>query len=191
MDLGHQRRVDQARFGVQLIVVPVGVLCASRSQMWLCSSVNSVWSMARPIHQLSVNPLKSMPGVRVDGSSPVGSICSLPPIAVRSFAAVFAIAAVDLRAVPPVTVHVGVGGRPRGARRRRSGTDCGTVMLGAPQSSPGASGMSIVFGRRALVDEPVVHHELDPRGRQQVEDRRGLELVARHQLAADHARVRE
>ena len=40
----------------------------------------------------------------------------------------------------------------------------------------------------ALVHEPVVHHELDPGRRQQVEDRRRLERVARHQLAADHPR---
>ena len=38
--------------------------------------------------------------------------------------------------------------------------------------------------------EPVVHHELNPGRGQQIEDRRRLELVARHQLAADDARVR-
>ena len=40
------------------------------------------------------------------------------------------------------------------------------------------------------VAEPVVHLELDPGGGEHVQRRRGLELLARHQLAADRARVR-
>ena len=39
------------------------------------------------------------------------------------------------------------------------------------------------------MDEPVVHQELNPGRRQQVEDRRRLKLVSRHQLAADDARA--
>ena len=38
--------------------------------MWLCSSVNSVWSIARPIHQLSVNPLKWRPVSGIDRQQP-------------------------------------------------------------------------------------------------------------------------
>ena len=39
------------------------------------------------------------------------------------------------------------------------------------------------------MDEPVVDHELNPRGGEEVEDRGRLELVACHQLAADRPRV--
>ena len=39
------------------------------------------------------------------------------------------------------------------------------------------------------MDEPVVNHELDPRGGEEVEDRGRLELFACHQLAADRPRV--
>ena len=50
------------------------------------------------------------------------------------------------------------------------------------QSSPGASGISIPSSRLgALVHEPVVDHELNPRRRQQVQKRCGLKFVARHQ----------
>jgi hypothetical protein len=52
--------------------------------------VKSVWSIARPIHQLSVKPLMLMPVCGSTGSNPVGSIFSLPPIWVRTFFAVSA-----------------------------------------------------------------------------------------------------
>ena len=57
--------------------VQSGAACASRSQMWLCSSVNSVWSIARPIHQLSVKPLKCDAGLGIDRQQPVGSMLQL------------------------------------------------------------------------------------------------------------------
>ena len=49
--LESARRIGQA-------LLNRGLSAASTSQMWLCSSVKSVWSIARPIHQLSVKPLK-------------------------------------------------------------------------------------------------------------------------------------
>ena len=47
-----------------------------------------------------------------------------------------------------------------------------------------------VLGLVLAVAEPVVHLELDPRAGEQVERRRGNELLPRQQLAADGARVR-
>jgi hypothetical protein len=39
------------------------------------------------------------------------------------------------------------------------------------------------------MDEPIVHHELNPGGSEEVEDRGGLESFARHQFATHYARV--
>jgi len=47
------------------------------------------------------------------------------------------------------------------------------------------------LGLRSFVHEPVVHHELDPRRGEQVQDARGLELFACHELATDVPRVRD
>ena len=57
-----------------------------------------------------------------------------------------------------------------------------------PNRHPAQSG-SRSLGLRSLVNEPVVHHELNPCRRQQIQDRRRLELIPCHQLAADDARV--
>ena len=65
----------------------------------------------------------------------------------------------------------------------------GTRMVGSPQSSPGRRRDIDELGRRELVHEPVVHHELNPGRRQQVQNGRRLERVARHELPADDAWV--
>ena len=178
VNLGHQRRVDQlAPCAYSWSSVHSGCSCASRSQMWLCSSVNSVWSMARPIHQLSVNPLKWMPVSGSTGSSPVGSILSLPPsrpqfrgVADRS----------RRSATRPTS---GCSGW-----RRPAAASIPAAPGRAPSAEPSSSGDPSRRRARAesrcrlrrgpLVHEPVVHHELNPGGCQQVEQRRRLELVA-------------
>ena len=59
------------------------------------------------------------------------------------------------------------------------------------QSSPSSSSISYgSFEVVRAVAEPVVDLELDPRGGKDVQRRRRDELVPRHQLAADRARVR-
>ena len=100
--------------------------------------------------------------------------------------------AVDLRGIPPVAVQIGVRRRSRGPGRRG---------IGHRRRHPDPRRAPVVARRRGnvqiasvvgtLVHEPVVDHELNPRRGQQVQDRGGLECVARHQLAADDARVRD
>ena len=101
------------------------------------------------------------------------------------------VAAVDLRAVPPVRVVGDV--RRRLVRVGRSGRACvrGIFIGCSGQGSSSATGISPRLLRLGLaVAEPVVHLELDPRSGEQVERRRRLELLAGQELAADQARAR-
>ena len=100
------------------------------------------------------------------------------------------LAAVDLRAVPPVGV---VGDERRRAIR------VGARIASRARDPHRVLGPRVVLLERDLpgivrlvlaVAEPVVDLELDPGGREQVEGRRRLELLARQQLAADEAGVR-
>src|SRR4029077_10356401 len=97
------------------------------------------------------------------------------------------VAAVNLRAVPPVSLGVGVGrygtGRTGFARR---------VVASAADAHRGF-GPGIVVVERNLertvlvvvaVAHPIVDLELNPRSRQQVERCRRLELASRHPLPA-------
>ena len=154
--------------------------------MWLCSHVKSVCSIASPIHQLSVNPLRCTPGLRIDRQQLRRFDLQLAALAGSQLRGDDGIGAVDLRAVPPVTVRVGVGRRPRRPGRRRLRHRCA-----APSSRRRTSRRrGRAESRRtsvvaALVHEPVVHHELNPGRGQQIENRGRLKLVPGHQLAAD------
>ena len=151
VDLRHERRVDQPRLRERAASsFQSGCSCASRSQMSLCSSVNSVWSIASPIHQLSVKPVKLHARLRIDRQQPGRlepelaadrpSAASRPTSGSR---------AVDLRRVPPVAVQIDVGGRPRRSGGRRHRARCAArASLGSPQSSPGGERDVDEVGRR-------------------------------------------
>ena len=99
------------------------------------------------------------------------------------------LAAVHLRAVPPVGVARDVGRRPArvGARVGLGAQDLHRVL------GPGVVLLERDLPRVGLlgvVAQPVVHLELDPGPGQQVERGRGLEALAREEPPADQARVR-
>ena len=193
VDLGQQRGVDQARLVEQVVVGPGrDTRRASRSQMALCSSVNRVCSRLRPIHQLPLTPVRSMP-LSSSGSRLSGPMVSLPPCPERSLGEHVGAAAVELRARPTSAWRCW---RRSADSRRRPGGRVGSARVRrmrigfSGQSSSGGSGtchgLSFVV---AAVAEPVVDHELEPGGGEQVERRGRLERVAREQLAADEARI--
>ena len=90
VDLGQQRRVDQLRLREQLVVGPVGVL--------RCEQVADVVVLEREErvqHRQADPPVvgeagEVQPVSGSTGSRPVGRCCILPPMPVRSFAAVAA-----------------------------------------------------------------------------------------------------
>src|SRR5204863_8129863 len=100
------------------------------------------------------------------------------------------VAAVDLRAVPPVRVVGDERRRPVGARARIAARALDPHRVLRP---------GIVVGKRydpwvlvlvLAVAEPVVDLELDPGAGEEVQRRRRNEVLAREQLAAHDARVR-
>ncbi len=100
------------------------------------------------------------------------------------------VAAVDLGAVPPVRVVGDVRERlvRVGARVRVRPRDLHRVL--GPGVVVGDRDLPRLLRRGLAVAEPVVHLELDPGSGEQVERRRGLELLAGQELAADQARAR-
>ena len=119
--------------------------------MWLCSSVNSVCSIARPTHQLSLNPVKSIPVSGSTGSSPVGSIGA------------------SRRCAPGLSMpwpHRSRNGatnptsgcfrshRPGSRSSRRCGSGRSVTVISAIQPSPGSESRS--SGASNVVHEPVV-----------------------------------
>ena len=100
------------------------------------------------------------------------------------------VAPVDLRSVPPVRVVGDERRRPVAVRRRVTPRALdlhrllGPGIVGVERDEPRVLGLVLA------VVEPVVHLELDPRAGEQVQRRRGDELVAGQKLARDDARVR-
>ncbi|MNJ45404.1 hypothetical protein D3C77_404970 [compost metagenome] len=103
------------------------------------------------------------------------------------------VAAVQLRTIPPVGVVIAEGRRLAGICTSTGRVGLGTAHRHAPRPQRIAGRQReadrIGLGVRAMV-EPVVHHELDPGGGNEVEAGRRLELAARHQAITHIARVR-
>ncbi|GJE46879.1 hypothetical protein AEGHOMDF_6088 [Methylobacterium soli] len=101
--------------------------------------------------------------------------------------------AVDLRAVPPAGLDIGVGLGPapvRGGSAVRLGRQNGHPPLG-----PIIAGRQRDLVRRGglvarFVAQPIVHHELDPGRGEDIQVRDFLERAAREQPVADQARAR-
>ena len=101
------------------------------------------------------------------------------------------VAAVDLRAVPPVRVARDVRGRRAVvavARVAPGALDAHRPLL--PRVVLRELELEGLLGDALPVAEPVVHLELEPRAGEDVHDRRRLELVAREQPATDEAWTR-
>ena len=172
VDLGDERGVDErgrartARRRPSLRVAP-----ARRSQMALCSRMNSVWNMASPSHQFSLNPVSATNPVWV--SSGNVTVLSEQAVLVRANRRVLArIASVDRGAVPPVRLGVDVGRRevlvvivaggvPLGLRDPHGGSRTKGRRRG--------SGISMCASSSRAVGKPVVGLELDPGGGEEVE----------------------
>ena len=189
VDLRHQRRVDQLGLAKQLLVVPVLVIV--REQI---ADVVVLQREERVEHRQADPPVVAEAGevhagVGVDRQQAGWLDPELAGAVRAQLGGHVVAAAVDLRRVPPVAVRdwcrPAAASSPRAPGRGRSAA---RGCLARPSRRPRRRDVD-ALGRRAIVHEPVVHHELDPRGGQQVQDRRRLELVARHQLAADVPRV--
>ena len=126
VDLGHQRGVDQPGFAEELLVVPVGVLVREQVADRVVLQREQRVEHRQTDPPVVVKPLKFTPVSGSTGSSPVGSIRSLPPILVAHLRRRVGVGAVELRRIPPVAVQIGVGGRagrPGGRRIRNRARD--------------------------------------------------------------------
>jgi hypothetical protein len=192
VDLRHQRRADEPRLIEQPLIVPVRVLLHEHVADGVVLAREQAVQQAQP-HPQVVAAARDLGAGRLVVEEP--TVILHLHLAARAGAEDLLLvlrAAVDVRAVPPMRVLVHVGRRPVGVGHRRRIDRC----LGHAHRpfEPG-----IVVGERQIVrvvrrplrvHEPVVHLELDPRRRQHVENRGGLELVAREKRPADVARVR-
>src|SRR5712692_9622870 len=142
--------------------------------MTLCSRVNKVCSILKPIHQLPLTPVISTPVAGSSGSRPSAPIASLPPSPDRTFASVAASLPYSWEPSHQcVAVLRYVGGKS---------SEPGVVI--AERDFPG-----ILFLVLSMT-EPVVNHELDPGGSQHIEDGDRLKAIASQQFEADRAGIR-
>ena len=191
VDLRHQRRRDQARLREELVVGPVRVLGGEP----VCDRV----VLAREERVQERQPEPEVPGdarevdLRVEVARQLAVRVEAEPAArvLAERARDRRLAAVDLRAVPPVRVGRHPGRRAAALVRERIGARALDPHrpLG-PRVVVGELELERLLGQVLAVAEPVVHLELEPRAGEDVDDRGGLELVARQQPAADEARVR-
>ena len=191
VDLGHQRRVDQARLVEELVVRPRRVLAAQpvADRVVLEREQRVQDREAEP--PVAGHPGQVDPLLQVARQLAVGVEAQLAVLVRAQRAGERGVAAVDLRAVPPVRI----GGH---VRRRRAVLHVARVAARArdphrplgPRVVVGQLDLPRVLRLALAVAEPVVHLELEPRGREHVQRRRRLELVAGQQLAADDARIR-
>ena len=202
VDLGHHRGVDQPRHVEQPVVVPLGV---GRRQVRADGVVLA--REQRVQHRQAHPPVADEPGVlhavvghgqAAVGLQPQAAAGVLAQAVLRGL-----VAAVQLRAVPPVRhlVDGAAGGGLFPRRARGVGLAAADEHLGLPV----ARARRVAVGQRHLdglevvdlaVVDPVMVHELDPAGRQQVEERHFLHprlavgtRRAAQQHAADDARV--
>jgi hypothetical protein len=196
VDLGHQRRVDQPRRVEQPLVVPARVLL-----------LENVADRVVLLGEQRVQAGEPEPPVLVEAGqvdAGLGRILRQPAVRPDLQLAVLEgadrvlgllVGAVDLRAVPPVGLGVAevdpvaVPGGPV-PRRRDADRAMHVHRMLRPVVVVGDRHLHAVLGIAAAMEEPVVVLELDPRGGEDVEARGRLELVARHQLERDGARVR-
>ena len=190
MDLRHQRRVDQPRSVVELIVRPgrVGPAKVVADGVVLEREEDVQEPQAEPEVPGHVGEIE----VRVELARRQSVLADreLPPFVRPNRGGETPGVAVDLRAVPPVAVARrprrraravarGVRKRPRDAQRALGpGVAVGNLEL--PRRLPVALGVA----------EPVMHLELDPGGGEDVQRRRRVEGLARQQLRAHDPRVR-
>ncbi len=185
VDLGHQRGVHEPRLVVEVVVGrSPDTPRARRSQIALCSRMKrSAGGRGRP--RSCRRRRSGRRALRVSAGRARASSGACRSRRMRSACGEVGIAAVDLRSVPPVGVAGDEGRRPvasaLGSRLVRR--DLHRVLR--PRVVVGERDRPRVRGLALAVAEPVVHLELDPDGRQQVERRRRLELVAREEPPAD------
>ena len=189
MDLGHERGVDQARLLVKGLVVELRVLGVQP----LADRV--VLEHEERVQQCEADPEVAGDAAKVDvrlhilGQQPFGRDPQQTVFPGADRAREGWVAAVDLRAVPPVRVG---GDECRGTGR------IGARILARPLDlhrvlRPWIVRREVdaprVLGLVLAVAEPVMHLELDPGAGEQVEGRRRDELLACQELEADPPRV--
>ena len=190
VDLRHQRRDDEARIVVELVVRLV--------RMGLVQVVADRVVLAHEERVEEREPHPEVPGdprevdVRLDLRRDQAAIVELQLAALAGAQRprVLRIAAVDLRAVPPVRIGGDEGRRAVGVGTRVAARPLDLHRALRPRVVADELDLPGVLLLVLAVTEPVVHLELDPRAGEQVERRRRDELLARQQLAADRARVR-
>ena len=160
--------------------------------MALCSNVKTVWSMASPTPPVAVNARDVYSGEGVNGEQTIVADLELAVLARAHLRGDCLIAAVKLRGVPPVRLGVDEGrGFVGVARRARRVAARATHEHRAirPRVVVAQGNLNRVLFLVMPVAHPVVNHELNPRGGQQIDDGGGLEGVAGHQLKTDRARA--
>ena len=191
VDLRHQRRVDQPRLAEELVVRPLGMLCRQPvgDRVVLEREERVQQGEAEP--EVAGDARQVELRVEVTRQLAVGVEPEPAARALAERARHRRLAPVDLRAVPPVRI----GRHPRGGAPVRVGERVRARAFDphrplAPRVVVGELELERLLRQVLAVAEPVVHLELEPRAGEDVHDRRGPELVAREQAAADEARIR-
>ena len=192
VDLRQHGGVDQARALKQVLVAPSGVFALEPVADRVVLGHEQPAQHAQP-----EPPTRDLGRVRLAVTRPrqqaVRADVKLAVGARPSLLLVLLARPVQRRAVPPMRLGVderrrlpvgGVGTGRVGGRLRD-----GHRMLG-PRVVVDQRHLPHLARRRVAVAEPVVDHELKPGGDERVQPLDRLELPARHELAADGARVR-
>ena len=191
VNLREQRRVDQAGLLEQPLVVPERIVLLEHVADGVVLEREQRVQQAEPHPAVLGEPGDLATRDRIDAQPPARADQHLAFAAGTERRLRRRAAAIDVRAVPPVRVLVDVGRRPfRVGDLRRIGRRLrhahGRLV---PLVAVGQRDVVGVLPATFLVHEPVVDHELDPRRRDDVEDRRRLEGGAGQELEADLSRA--
>ena len=191
VDLRHQRRRDQARLREELVVRPRRMLGGEPVGDRVVLAGEERVQERQPEPEVPGDAGKVELGVEVARQLAVRVEAEPAARVLAECARQRRLAAVDLRAVPPMRVgrHPGRRAAVLVRERIRARALDPHRPLG-PRVVVGELELERLLGQVLAVAEPVVHLELEPRAGEDVHDRGGLELLAREQPAADEARVR-
>ena len=194
VDLGHHGGVDHPGRLEEALVVPVGVVAGQVVADRVVLPREEVVQQRQAQPPVAVDARQVDPGVALEGQPAVG-LQPQPAVAGKGPQQMLPLgrAAVELGAVPPV--RLGVGEHRRAARsgpprRRRGAHDLHGVARRGPVVAGGKGHLDALVAHALPVAHPVVDHELQPGGGQQVQDRRLLDPpVAGQERLAHLARV--
>ena len=165
VDFGDESNVDQAGLAVQLFVAPIGMVRLQHfaDGVVLGDEQAVEHAQADPAIVFEAGQLFSRGGV--DQHLAVGADLEFAVHERAHLRGSSGVGAIQLRGVPPVGVVVDEGGRMRGPGGSGRDLALGDRHRVVRPGIAGGDGDFVLFGGLA-VDEPVVHHELNPGGGQ-------------------------